>query len=163
MKRLLLVLVVGMVLVGCSQKHSFVFQDQTVTDVKTKLVWSKNANMAGKPLLWKSDDNVYAFIKKLNDEGYANYYDWRLPTKDEMSELVAYAKELGYDANKMETWPYQKLGQLGFLNVRDYDYWTATRETKDTMWIANMVDGSTKPKEDTKPYFVWPVRGGGGH
>ena len=65
---------------GCSQKHNCVFQDQTVVDSKTGLMWSKNTNMPDKPLLWKADGNVYAFVQKLHKNGYASYFDWRVPT-----------------------------------------------------------------------------------
>lgn len=159
MKKIML-LFVGLFLTACAQNHSFVFLDQTAVDQGTGLVWTKNANLPGKPLLWKADDNVYSFVQKLNNDNYAGYSDWRVPTKEEMTELLDYAKSLGFDANKLDTWPYQKLKQLGFINVRDYDYWTSSRHSPDQLWIADLASGLIKPKSDTKPFCLWPVRGG---
>lgn len=158
--RKLFFLMVCLSLAACAPTHSFVFLDQTALDQKTGVVWAKNANMPGKPLLWKADDNVYAFIKQMNEENFAGYADWRVPTREEMNQLIDYAKSLGYDKDDFKTWPYQKLRQLGFTDVRDYGYWTATRKSAEELWVADMAMGTVTPKTDTKPYFLWPVRGG---
>jgi hypothetical protein len=155
----ILVLVCCLFVTACAQKHGFVLLDQTVLDQGTGLVWTKNANIAGKQLNWKSDDNVYAFIMKLNNDNYSGYADWRVPTKEEMAELIAYAKSLGYDSAKYDTWPYQKLRQMGFTDVRDYDYWTSTRKSPEEMWVADFASGAIVPKPDSNPYYLWPVRG----
>ncbi len=156
----IVLLCVGLLLAACAPNHSFVFLDQTAVDQGTGLVWSRNANLPGKPLLWKADDNVYSFIQKLNSDNYAGYADWRVPTREEMAELIAYAKSLGYERDKLETWPFQKLRQLGFINVRDYDYWTSTRQSPEEMWVADLAGGRVLPKSEAKPYCLWPVRGG---
>lgn len=158
MKKILL-LIAALLLSACAQNHSFVMLDQTAVDQGSGLVWARNANLPGKPLLWKAEDNVYSFIQKLNSDNYAGYADWRVPTREELAELIDYAKSLGYDADKMETWPYRKLGQLGFVNVRDYDYWTSTRPEPNQMWIADLASGRISAKPDNKPFLLWPVRG----
>jgi len=158
--RKLLYLLFGLFLTACSgQQHSFVWQDNTVIDQATGLVWTRSANPAGKQLYWRGDDNVYNFILKMNSENYAGYADWRVPTKDEMTELIRYAKSLGYDAAKFDTWPFQKLRQMGFADVRDYDYWTSTRHSPEDMWTADLASGEVEAKPDSKPYYLWPVRG----
>jgi hypothetical protein len=159
MKTILLVCLL-MFLTACAGNHSFVFQDQTAVDQGTGLVWAKNANLPGKPIPWKADDNVYYFIQKLNSDNFAGYADWRVPTKEEMDELMAYAMTLGYDKNKRETWPFQKLRMLGFIDVRDYDYWTSTRRSPEEIWVADLASGRLQPKSEAKPYCLWPVRGG---
>ncbi len=159
MKRILLLLLC-VTLTACSQHKSFVFLDQTAVDQTTGLIWAKHANLPGKQLNWRGDDNVYAFVEKLNKENYAGYADWRVPTRDEMEALIAHAKSLGYDPAKFDTWPYQKLRQIGFQDVRDYDYWTATRKSAEELWIADLAGGQVVPKSDAKPYYLWPVRGG---
>jgi hypothetical protein len=158
MKRIMLLLAL-LLLTACAQNHSFVMLEQTAVDQGTGLVWARNANLPGKPLLWKADDNVYAFIQKLNSDNYAGYADWRVPTREEMAELVQYAKSLGYEEGKMETWPYRRLTELGFANVRDYDYWTSSRPAPDQMWIADLASGRISAKPDSKPFCLWPVRG----
>lgn len=156
----ILCLMFCLLLTACAQKHSFVLMDTTVLDQSTGLVWTKNANPAGKQLEWRSDENVYAFILKLNNDNYAGYADWRVPTKNEMESLILYAKSLGYEKERYETWPYQKLRQIGFTDVRDYDYWTSTRKSPGEMFVADLASGEVLPKPDTKPYYLWPVRGG---
>lgn len=157
----ILCLVLCLFLAACAEKHSFVLQDLTVLDQNSGLVWAKNANMSGKQLDWRGDDNVYAFILKLNSGNYAGYADWRVPTREEMASLILYAKSLGYVSDRYETWPYQKLRQMGFTDVRDYDYWTASRNSSEEMWVANLANGQVQPKPDNKPYYLWPVRGSG--
>jgi hypothetical protein len=159
MKKIIM-LCLGMILTACASNHSFVFNDQAVVDQGTGLVWAKNANLPGKPIMWKADDNVYSFIQKLNSDNFAGYADWRVPSKAEFTELIAYAKSLGYDKNKIETWPYQKLRLLGFINVQDYDYWTASRHSPEDLWVADLANGLILPKSEAKPYYLWPVRGG---
>jgi hypothetical protein len=159
MKRVILLLIC-LTMTACSQHKSFVFLDQTAVDQTTGLIWAKHANLPGKQLNWRGDDNVYAFVEKLNKENYAGYADWRVPTRDEMEALIAHAKSLGYDPDKFDTWPYQKLRQIGFQDVRDYDYWTATRKSAEELWIADLAGGRVVPKSDAKPYYLWPVRGG---
>lgn len=156
----LLCLAFCLFITACAQKHSFLLLDQTVLDQGSGLIWTKNANLAGKQLYWKGDDNVYAFIEKLNKENYVGYADWRVPTKDEMADLIAYAKSLGYDPARFDTWPYQKLRQIGFSDVRDYDYWTSTRQSSEELWIADLASGQVVSKSDANPYYLWPVRGG---
>ena len=114
MKKLLLLLPVMLLLVACSTvKPSFVFLEKTAVDQNTGLTWAKNANMPGHQLIWRGDDNVYEYMKRLNETNYAGYADWRVPSKEEMAKLIEYARSMGYDQARMDTWPYQKLRQLG--------------------------------------------------
>ncbi len=160
MKKMLLLLPVMLLLVACSAaKPNFVFLEKTAVDQNSGLTWAKNANMPGRQLIWRGDDNVYEYMKRLNEINYAGYADWRVPSKDEMIKLLEYAKAMGYDQAKMDTWPYQKLRELGFMDVRDYEYWTATRKSPTEIWTADMTNGTVAPKPENKPYYLWPVRG----
>lgn len=160
MKRLLLLFVCGLLLSACSAaKPNFVFLEKTAVDQNTGLTWARNANMAGRQLIWRGDDNVYEFMKRLNETNYAGYADWRVPAKEEFAKIVEYAKAMGYDQAKMDTWPYQKLRQMGFIDVRDYEYWTATRQSPTEIWTADLASGVIAPKVEAKPYYLWPVRG----
>jgi len=157
-----LVLISILFLSACAPKVArFQMQDKTAIDVETGVVWMKNANIAGKPLPWRADDNVYAFIQNLNRGNYAGYADWRVPSRDEMKALITYAKEQGdFKAGKIETWPYNVLRQLGFQDVKDYGYWTSTRESNSEMYIADLASGKVESRPEDKPYYLWPVRGG---
>ncbi len=160
MRKLLLVLTAALFLAACSAaKPNFVFLEKTAVDQNTGLVWTLNANLPGHQLIWRGDDNVYEYMKRLNDTNYAGYADWRVPAKEELAQLIEYAKAMGYDPAKMDSWPYQKLRQLGFIDVRDYEYWTATRQSPTEMWTADLASGVVAPKQENKPYYLWPVRG----
>jgi Protein of unknown function (DUF1566) len=160
MKKLFLLLPVLALLAACTAATpNFVFQDTTAVDQNTGLVWARNADMPGHQLIWRGDDNVYEFMKKLNESNFSGYADWRVPSKDELARMIEYATSQGYDKKKMDTWPYQKLRQLGFLNVHDYEYWTSTRESPTEMWTADMANGRVAPRAENKPYYLWPVRG----
>jgi Protein of unknown function (DUF1566) len=159
MRRLLGIILVTLLVAGCAAKPNFVLQEKTVIDQNTGLTWARNANLPGKQLIWRGDDNVYEYIKRLNESNYAGYADWRVPNKDEFEKLIDYAKQMGFDRERMETWPYQKLRQIGFIEVRDYDYWTATRQSPTEIWTADMASGLIRPKTESKPYYLWPIRG----
>lgn len=158
------IIVAGLLLLlsACASNSGqrFVILEKTAVDQATGVVWMKNANLPETPLLWKGDDNVYAFIQRLNSELYAGYADWRVPSKAEMNSLIDYAKSFDYDPKKMETWPYQNLKRAGFQDVRDYGYWTTTRHSQSELWIADFASGQIMAKPDDKPYYLWPVRGG---
>ncbi|MDD2850384.1 MAG: DUF1566 domain-containing protein [Desulfuromonadaceae bacterium] len=160
MKKLLLLFPAVLLLFACSSaKPNFVFQEKTAVDQNTGLTWTRNANMAGHQLVWRGDDNVYEYMKRLNETNYAGYADWRVPSKEEMSALIEYAKSMGYDRAKMDSWPYQKLRQLGFIDVRDYEYWTSSRQSQSEIWTADLTTGIIAPKPEAKPYYLWPIRG----
>ncbi|MBI1920270.1 MAG: DUF1566 domain-containing protein [Geobacter sp.] len=159
MKKLLL-LVSCLMLAACSASHNFVFKEQAAVDTVTGLVWTRSANLPGKQLVWRGEENVYAFIQKMNGENYAGYADWRVPSKKEMKDLLCYARGMGYERDRVETWPYAVLGKIGFTDVRDYGYWTSTRYSTDEMWIADFATGEVSHRKEANPYFLWPVRGG---
>lgn len=161
MKKLALLVALLSLLTACATKPNFAFLEKVAVDQNTGLTWARNANMPGKQLIWRGDDNVYEYMKRLNESTYAGYADWRVPTASEFEKMIDYAKSLGYDETKMETWPYQRLRQLGFIDVRDYEYWTSSRQSKTEMFTADMVSGKVKPKPENMPYFLWPVRGAG--
>jgi hypothetical protein len=159
MQRLIGIAIVMLLFAGCATKPNFVLLEKTVVDQNTGLTWTRHANLPGKQLIWRGDDNVYEYMKRLNDTNYAGYTDWRVPSKDEFEVLIDYAKQMGFEKDKMETWPYMKLRQAGFIDVRDYDYWTATRQSPTEIWTADLASGKIRPKPENKPYYLWPVRG----
>ena len=70
-----------------SQDKRFVDHgDGTITDIKTGLMWMKEDSYlhTGHWITWLESS---PYVKKLNEEGFANYYDWRIPTLDELRTL----------------------------------------------------------------------------
>jgi hypothetical protein len=161
MKRLLifismLVLVVGLI-TGISygaDEERFIFSDLTVKDKKAGLMWTREANIAGKQMTW---DNAFKFIEKLNKEKYAGYTDWRLPSKDEFITLIDYAKGKGYKKDFD-----QVLNKVGFRNVQARYYWSSSTSADDTAdaWGVGMWYGFALGYNKTFTDCVWPVRAG---
>ncbi len=60
--------------------------DGTITDTQTALMWMKKDSylQTGHWITWLESS---AYIKKLNEEGFANYFDWRMPALKELKTL----------------------------------------------------------------------------
>lgn len=61
--------------------------DGTVTDLTADVLWAKRDSRQdlGKWLNW---DESNAYMKACNEQSYAGYNDWRLPTKSEVRNLL---------------------------------------------------------------------------
>ena len=69
-------------------------RDGTITDSKTGLMWMKNDSYlhSGHWLNWHEAKD---YVKELNEVGFANYFDWQLPTKEELRSLFESSKTNG--------------------------------------------------------------------
>jgi hypothetical protein len=70
-----------------SQDKRFVDNgDGTITDTKTHLMWMKQDSYqhTGHWINWA---DASAYVKKLNEDGFANHYDWQMPTLDDLRTL----------------------------------------------------------------------------
>ena len=65
--------------------------DKTITDTKTGLMWMKEDSYlySGHWVNWF--ESIH-FIKKINKEGFANQYDWQLPTVTQLTTLYEMSK-----------------------------------------------------------------------
>ena len=68
--------------------------DKTITDTKTGLMWMKEDSYLHSGH-WVNWFKSIQFIKQMNKEGFANEYDWRLPTIDQLTTL--------YEMDKMNS------------------------------------------------------------
>jgi hypothetical protein len=61
-------------------------RDGTITDTKTNLMWMRQESyqQTSHWLNWKES---FDFIKKANEDGFANYYDWQMPTLKDLKTL----------------------------------------------------------------------------
>lgn len=68
--------------------------DGTISDSKTGLMWVKNDSYlhTGHWLNWHESKD---YVKELNEVGFANYFDWQLPTKEELRSLFESNKTNG--------------------------------------------------------------------
>ena len=60
--------------------------DKTITDTKTSLMWMKEDSYLHSGH-WVNWFKSIQFIKKINKEGFANQYDWQLPTVMQLTTL----------------------------------------------------------------------------
>ena len=62
-------------------KQSLQFAGDTVLDIRSGLMWPKNANLTGKSMPWEEAK------KYVSDLDYSGYRDWRLPTNEEFKSI----------------------------------------------------------------------------
>lgn len=120
--------------------------DDILVDIRSGVMWLKNANAAGGPLTL---DEAKQFCAKLGAGGFA---DWRLPTQDEFKVFLS-----GMNPSKDSRKQFVK---QGFTDIQNY-YWTSTPEDKDHNWLASTVEthvGSVDRIDKTKKNYVWAVR-----
>ncbi len=125
-------------------------RDGTITDTSTGLMWTKDANLAGRKTWHEALDYADSMNKGAGTYGHT---DWRLPSK---KELVGLIKDI-------EGAPYVWLESQGFTDVQSLSYWSSTTYAASTSsaWIVFMVFGSVHA--DVKSYhgnYVWPIRSG---
>lgn len=118
-------------------------RDGTITDTQTGLIWTKNANIAGKSM---TQLEAIEYVKDLNLKGLYGYKDWRLPSLEELSSLIVkdrtglpsvpfeqYApasmpRKAFFEASDalLGTKPNALPQGHPFTNVVSYWYWTST-------------------------------------
>ena len=140
---------------GFAQSH-LAINRQTVVDIRTNLMWTRNANTYENPVTYSNAKNL---IEKINQERYAGYNDWRMPTREEFETLMMDGKEAGW-GKQFTRYIADFLRTCGFKDVQLGYYWTSTtsRTTESQAFTANGWNGSIRPLEKTNYYFVWPVR-----
>ncbi len=121
----------------------------TVTDHRTGLMWSKNANMPGGTRNWSDAIDYCATLNA--GEGTYGYTDWRLPNRLEMESLLDFGRFS----------PALPAGHP-FSNVQTEYYWTSTTRADGTQyaWMVIVSYGHVNGGLKSDPYRVWPVRGG---
>jgi hypothetical protein len=119
--------------------------DGTITDRVTGLTWQQNGSARG-----LSRREASSFVKILNEERFAGYSDWRLPTIEELASLLMRSTKQDlyidsvFDRKQSKCWsvdsfPTDNVGHSGFYQ-------------KD--WIVDFVNGQIT-------YARWVRKGGG--
>ena len=128
--------------------------DGTITDNRTRLMWTKDAgtptvsSCAGGIKNWQEALDYIACLNSINHLGYS---DWKLPGVKELISLVDYSR-FG---------PPLPLSH-SFLNVQSYVYWSSSSDAGGTnvAWVVYMWVGYVYDFSKTCNYYVWPVRSG---
>ncbi len=128
----------------------FIFSDLTIKDINTRLMWTRDANIAGRKMDWyKAND----YIKQLNGKKYGGYSDWRLPTIKEFQTLV-----------KQVYGQHTILNKGGFKKVQGDFYWSSSpnADYPKFAWAFNVSGGYVGSdgfgEYTTNTCYVWPVR-----
>jgi hypothetical protein len=118
-----------------------------VLDRLTRLVWTRDANLAEYPLTWAEALN---FVARLNKECLLGHTDWRLPNRRELRSLVSHQTRR---PALPDTHP--------FINVFPGWYWTSTTAILSPAhaWYVDMDGGRMFFGGKDQSFLVWPVRG----
>jgi hypothetical protein len=122
--------------------------DTCIQDVITGLIWSTDANPAGRPLTWQE---ALSMIHTLNRKKFGGCRDWRLPNIRELESLVdlnAHSPAVPNDHR--------------FVNVQDA-YWSSTTSVYEPRyaWTLYSRDGIVGVGfKMHKDFYAWPVRNG---
>ncbi|MBF0590672.1 MAG: DUF1566 domain-containing protein [Nitrospirae bacterium] len=148
--------------------------DETITDRSTRLVWTKDANLAGR----KNWQGALDYVASMNKGTVKNfgYTDWQLPTIQELYSLcrtdgtttgltglngILHSGKKGY-CNGKKVDVASLLTEAGFTNVRSGYYWSSTSYAGSTSsaWFISMVGGRVYADVKSNNDYVWPVRSG---
>lgn len=131
----------------------FTMDELVIIDRKTNLTWARNANITNKRM---SFDEASGFIKKMNNDKFAGFEDWRIPTVNEFQAMLNYTRANGFETN-VKYW----LELQGFVNVSAGNYWalSATKVYYFYFYGGKRVNVESSYNSDHK---LWPIRGGKG-
>lgn len=129
---------------------------QTVVESRTNLMWARNAALTIKPMQHSDAEKL---IVKLNQERYAGYNDWRIPSREDFEGLVLFGKKAGWGSG-LGHFIADYLVTCGFTGVQPGNYWTSTKaeKTLDRYFAANTWNGIIRPLAESNYYYLWPVR-----
>jgi hypothetical protein len=133
------------------------YGDNTVTDVLTGLMWTKDANLPNGTMDWYW---ALDYVERMNAGKHTNYgyTDWRLPNRKELQSLTDYSR---HNPALPADHP--------FTNVQTDYYWSSTSHAEDSYdlysypffaWIVYMYSGYVDDEDKGLSCGVWPVRGG---
>lgn len=134
----------------------YAINKQTVVETRTRLMWTRNANISTKPL---QHPDALKLIEKLNQERFAGYNDWRMPTQEDFEGLVFFGKKAGW-GTAFAHFIADYLVTCGFTRVQAGNYWTSTLSEgdRDLFIVANTWNGNVRPLAGSNYYYLWPVR-----
>jgi hypothetical protein len=140
------------------KKPRFERSDLTITDNKTGLAWTLNANLAKRQFSWNGafDD----LERTVNKDRYAGFGDWRVPTREELMTLVDLAKSQGFDVKSPERSLIVVLTSLGYQDIQGGAYWSSSenRSYVAEALVVDMTDGTAAVAAKTLYFNLWPVR-----
>lgn len=127
----------------------------TLTDINSGIMWTKNTDLGSE----NTQEKAIKLVQKLNDQKYAGYSDWRLPTIDELGILVKFARDKGLTigipeyGNDRRRDPYlnELFYKIGFKNMKADNYYWSTSSRHVAMDGYGGINSGLF-------LHVWPVR-----
>jgi len=141
-----------------SGKLNIRFKDSgkgTVSDLKTDLMWTKDANLPGDTLTFREAVDYLAGMNEGNYENFG-YIDWRLPYLSEFQSLLDYTKHTKWGYMLPSGHPFQNMKSLNFNNRSSPTYLA----NNDFYWFFFFYCGLVGHNVNSCYGYVWPVRGG---
>lgn len=133
--------------------------DGTVTDPKTGLIWTKDANLPVDTMLFHQ---ALDYIDEMNEGKNPNlgYTDWRLPTPYELRSLIDYTQYIKAGGHELPSnHPFINVKPLKFNMNNDWSassYLFNTDFPRFISFYCKLVGHNVKSCYG----YLWPVRGG---
>ena len=128
--------------------------DGTITDPKTGLMWTKDANLPGDTVIFHQ---AFSYVKGMNEGKYPNfgYTDWSLPTLHELRSLIDYTKFTRWGHELPSGHPFQNVQSLRFNDRLSTTYLSNSEYPRFVSLYCRLVGHNVRSCFG----YVWPVRG----
>tara|TARA_B100000315_G_scaffold13212_1_gene12471 strand:+ start:309 stop:965 length:657 start_codon:yes stop_codon:yes gene_type:complete len=115
-------------------------EDGTVTDLEEGLMWQQQDSYQEKKQ-WINWVEARGYVRKKNENKFAGYEDWRLPTRQELLTL--------YEEDKSIPWPYYwTTNEVHIDPIFGYTsccFWTSEAHKDIYAWHVNFIRGKAYP------------------
>ncbi len=137
-------------------KPVFEVVSSALQDNLSGLMWTLNADIAGRTLSW---EDAREYIARMNMDGYAGHKDWCLPSREDLKALIDHVKSQGFDGSTPERTVAAGFQGIGVNNAQQ-SYWSSTTDIYQSSkaWNVSMLDGSQDVGDKTLYHSLWPVR-----
>jgi hypothetical protein len=134
-----------------------VIQGEVVVDLKENLMW-KQLDSYQELKKWMNWEMAQGFIKDINENRFAGFDDWRLPTRNELESL--------FEEDKSIPWKYYWTTNVVHIDpVFGYTsccYWSSESKDETYAWTFSYIRGKAYPSPKGGPGLslsaIRPVR-----
>ncbi len=117
-----------------------VVQDAVVVDLKEKLMWKKQDSYQ-ELKKWMNWEMAQGFIKDINENRFAGFDNWRLPTRVELQTL--------FEEGKSVPWKYYWTTNIVHIDpIFGYTsccFWSSEAKDETYAWTFNYIRGKAYP------------------